>query len=373
MFNELPDDILVLIINQACSNPSEYLSLRNTNQHLYELIHNLENLYENYIGDYGDDIHTICKKKTTLKTFEWIFRNKVILSLKNIEELIIHNRYDIFSKGISYPHFLKLIFNRFYLYVEPQNDIFSLIETQNPLILAGIYNRVEIIKILLQGVQGIQGVQGDKDTANPYLNIIPSLLDISIKYNHKNVLSYLIINYYDSIDYCIQKKLNTIIHRIHNCEDILFYLMMNKKITLKPKHLNSMITMNYNDFFITYYSIEEPYTDFLQQSIDSNNIRIFNYITELHKEKMNPNTFTGFILQSKRPTLDFIYNLINNYLFLIEKDKPFLKVCIQCDINQDTLIVLIKEGYSYDEEDMRVVLEKKEIRLLEIMCHLLNC
>ena len=367
MFNELPDDILVLIINQACSNPSEYLSLRNTNQHLYELIHNLENLYENYIGDYGDDIHTICKKKTTLKTFEWIFRNKVILSLKNIEELIIHNRYDIFSKGISYPHFLKLIFNRFYLYVEPPNDIFSLIETQNPLILAGIYNRVGIIQLLLQGVQGNKGM------ANPYLNIIPSLLDISIKYNHKNVLSYLIINYYDSIDDCIQKKLNTIIHRIHNCEDILFYLMMNKKITLKPKHLNSMITMNYNDFFITYYSIEEPYTDFLQQSIDSNNIRIFNYITELHKEKMNPNTFTGFILQSKRPTLDFVYNLINNYLFLIEKDKPFLKVCIQCDINQDTLIVLIKEGYSYDEEDMRVVLEKKEIRLLEIMCHLLNC
>ena len=62
MFNELPDDILVLIINQACSNPSEYLSLRNTNQHLYELIHNLENLYENYIGDYGDHINTICKK-----------------------------------------------------------------------------------------------------------------------------------------------------------------------------------------------------------------------------------------------------------------------------------------------------------------------
>ena len=148
---------------------------------------------------------------------------------------------------------------------------------------------------------------------------------------------------------------------------------MNKKITLKPKHLNSMITMNYNDFFITYYSIDEPYNDFLQQSITSNNIRIFNYITELHKDKMNPNTFTEYILRGKKLTFDFVYNLVNNYLFLIEKDKPFLKVCIQCDINQDTLISLIKEGYSYDEEDMKVVLEKKDIRLLEVMCHLLNC
>ena len=87
---------------------------------------------------------------------------------------------------------------------------------------------------------------------------------------------------------------------------------------------------------------------------------------------MNPNMFTEYILQGKKLTFDFVYNLVNNYIFLIEKDKPFLKVCIQCDINQDTLISLIKEGYSYDEEDMRVVLEKKEIRLLEIMCHLLN-
>ena len=364
MFNELPDDILVLIINQACSKPSDYLSLRNTNHHLYEMVHNLENLYEKCTDNYENDIHTICKKKTTKKTFEWIFRNKAILSLQNIKELIIHNRYDIFRTGLSYQYFLKLIFNRFYLYVDPQNDIFSLIETKNPLILAGMYNRVGIIQLLLQG---------GKNMANPYLNIIPSLLDISIKYNHKNVLSYLIINYYDSIDDCIQKKLNTIIHRIHKCEDILFYLMMNKKITLKPKHLNSMITMNYNDFFITYYSIDEPYNDFLQQSITSNNIRIFNYITELHKDKMNPNTFTEYILRGKKLTFDFVYNLVNNYLFLIEKDKPFLKVCIQCDINQDTLISLIKEGYSYDEEDMKVVLEKKDIRLLEVMCHLLNC
>ena len=102
----------------------------------------------------------------------------------------MNNRYDIFIDGLTYEHFLKIIFNRFYMYVEQDNDIFTLTDTKNPLILAGIYNRKEIIKILLQGKPGIP---------NPYIDIIPSLFNISIKYSHKNILSYLIINFYENI------------------------------------------------------------------------------------------------------------------------------------------------------------------------------
>ena len=115
-------------------------------------------------------------------------------------------------------YFLKIIFNRFYIYIESDNDIFSLTSTKNPLILAGMYNRIEIIKLLLDKTRNI---------VNPYIDIIPSLLDISIKYNHKNLLSYLILNYYNLISNLIQTKLNTIINRIDNCEDILFYLLVD--------------------------------------------------------------------------------------------------------------------------------------------------
>ena len=127
MLDELPDELLITIINQVCSKPSEYLSLRNTNKYIYSIIHNLTDLYKNKENDYEDDINIICKKTTSIDTFRWIFKNKIKISLKNIKELIINNRYDIFNDGLNYNHFLKMIFNRFYIYIDPHshNDIFS--------------------------------------------------------------------------------------------------------------------------------------------------------------------------------------------------------------------------------------------------------
>ena len=90
----------------------------------------------------------------------------------------------------------------------------------------------------------------NRDSKNPYLNITTVLLDISIKHNHKNLLSYLIINHFSSIEDSIQRKLIKIIYRISKCEDILFYLMINHKITLNQKHLSGLILMGYNDFFM---------------------------------------------------------------------------------------------------------------------------
>ena len=52
-----------------------------------------------------------------------------------------------------------------------------------------------------------------------------------------------------SIEYnlSINDKINTMIHRISNCEDILFYLMINEKIKLSLKHWCSIIMMDYHD------------------------------------------------------------------------------------------------------------------------------
>ena len=363
MIHKLPDDVLTTIIDRACSKPSEYLSLRNVNHYLYSIINNLSDLYEGDLNSYEEDITLICKKNTSVETFQWILRNKIQFTLQNIKELIIYNRYDVFSNGFNYNHFLKIIFNRFYIYVDPHSDIFSYIETQNPLIIAGMYNRIGIIQLLLKGQENVM---------NPYLNMIPSLFDLSMKHNHKNILSYLINQYYPLISDTIQKKLNTIIHRISNCEDILFHLMINNKIKLSLKHWCSIIRMNYSDFFITYYPNDSASTQPLQQCIASNNIIIFNYIMKINENKICTKRFTNLILQGKVPSQDFIHNIVNNHLSLIDRDKNFIKLCIKSDINQDTVIALLHEGFIFDEEDMKEVLKKKKYIILEIMCYKRN-
>ena len=182
-----------------------------------------------------------------------------------------------------------------------------------------MYNRIGIIQLLLKGQENVM---------NPYLNMIPSLFDLSMKHNHKNILSYLINQYYPLISDTIQKKLNTIIHRISNCEDILFHLMINNKIKLSLKHWCSIIRMNYSDFFITYYPNDSASTQPLQQCIASNNIIILNYIMKINENKICTKRFTNLIFRGKVRSQDFIHNIVNNHLSLIDRDKNFIKLCM---------------------------------------------
>tara|TARA_B100000427_G_C15477038_1_gene581215 strand:- start:957 stop:1352 length:396 start_codon:yes stop_codon:yes gene_type:complete len=130
--------------------------------------------------------------------------------------------------------------------------------------------------------------------------------------------------------------------------------------------------MNYSDFFITYYPNDSASTQPLQQCIASNNIIIFNYIMKINENKICTKRFTNLILQGKVPSQDFIHNIVNNHLSLIDRDKNFIKLCIKSDINQDTVIALLHEGFIFDEEDMKEVLKKKKYIILEIMCYKRN-
>ena len=130
--------------------------------------------------------------------------------------------------------------------------------------------------------------------------------------------------------------------------------------------------MNYSDFFITYYPNDSPSTQPLQQCIESNNIILFNYIMKVNRTKICTDLFTHLILQSNEPSHEFIHNIVNNHLSLIDRDKNFIKLCIQCDLVPGTVIALIHEGFIFDEEDMKEVLEKKEYTVLETMCYKRN-
>ena len=154
--------------------------------------------------------------------------------------MIIHDRYDVFKKGYFYKQFLDIIFNRFHISLENYQDIFSLVESYNPLIIAGNYNRINIIRLLLE----------QSTVGNNYIKLVPDLFDISIKYNHKRLLTYLIIKHFDKIKELIDDKLLQIIYRINNCEDILFYLYKIKKYRFYSKHYQGIIINKYNDFFL---------------------------------------------------------------------------------------------------------------------------
>lgn len=364
MLNDIPNDILMIIINHVCSKPSDYLLIKGVNKNINSIINKLDRVYEGDGTCYNDDLNNICKKDTSIMAFKWLFKNRIKLSLDNINELIINDRYDVFNYGLEYHHFLKVIFNRFYIYVDPQNDIFSLIQTMNPLIFAGIHNRLKIIQILLNGV---------KDIDNPYKQIIPSLLDISIKYNHKNILSYLITKYYDLLSNSIQTKLNMIIFRISNCEDILFYLMVNKKIRLEEKHFPGIATMGYNDFFIKYYPTNSPrYYDILKSSIETNNITIFNYILQKNKKTTKSGYISGLFIKNIDFSVEFLHNLINKHIHIIKLNTPLIRICIQCNVENDYILKLIEMDFMFTKEDMKVVLENGNIKLLEYLCHKFN-
>ena len=370
MLNDIPDEILRYIINKSCNNPKDYIYFKNINKRCFNIITSFENLYQGKENTYENEINDLCIKQTSIKDFEWLFKNDVIFTLQNIKQLIIHNRVDVFKKGLFYSTFLDILFNRFYIPSSNIEDIFTIVEINNPLLVAGTYNRIEIIKLLVE-----------KSTiGNPYINCIPSLLDLSIKYNKKNLLSYLIINQPEEITKNIDNRLLSIIHRIQNCEDILFHLFINKKIKLYSKHIDGLIIKHYNALFKYWYKTKNKSNynrGYLSQCVAHNNVELFNFIFEKHKNTISKLDFSNILFENRRSEnyLDkklFIYNLLNNYREYIDKDSILVNICILNDIEEQSIIQLIHEGYTYNHDDMVTVLKRNQILLLEKMCRKIN-
>ena len=49
-----------------------------------------------------------------------------------------------------------------------------------------------------------------------------------------------------------------------------------------------------------------------------------------------------------------------------------VKLCIQNDIESNKIISLVHQGFIFDDEDMKLSLDKKKYRLLELMCKKIN-
>lgn len=305
----------------------------------------------------------LCKKNTSTGTFKWLMKNNIFFSLSNIKNLIINNRIDVIKSGFFYKEFLDLLFNRFYIDNTKNTDIFTITENMNPIIIAAEYNRLEIVKLLLEC----------SNHGNPFLNMIPSLLDISIKYTNKTLLSYLINKYPNKIQKDIELVATTILFRFQKSEDIMFHLLQNKQIEITRKTIIGAISKNYYDFFVHCYNnykneVKNNNQDYIIKCVEVNSINILNFLLS-NGSNINKTIFSNVFFKKKKNDKSFIENIIKNHQCLISKEKPLIRLSIENGIENELLIMLINNGYTYNEEDIINSINNKNIELSK---HMIN-
>lgn len=373
MIDLLPKEIVENILNQFNydNDPFKYYDLRYVNSLFNQIVMSKTRMYPHLPFKYdkrtniSQRINNLCCKKTSVETFEWIMKNGISFHLHHIRNLIMKNRLDVLKVGARYLDFLDVLFNRFYL--NDFSDLFTFSDSTSPLIIAGTYNKVEIVKFLVES----------SNYGNPYLSGIGALFELSIKHTHRNLLSYLINKHYEKIKDKLDIKIYQIIQRFNNIEDILFFLVLTKRIDINQRFLAVLIVKKkYNDLFIfCFLKIfkSKKFLDtenLLSQCILYNNYDIFNFLLSEDRLKINNSRFTFLLvdnMDSKKINNEFIFNLINNYKNKLTNDISIIKICLENNFDEDFIIKLVNDNLYYSLEEIEIVLKTKNIKLLKLM------
>lgn len=394
MIDNLPEDIINLIFNNLEeNNPYKYdmgkvsflkmdinfiLSLKGINHFFKRYIEEKEYMWvkiskDNYLESYqnidptpgaiidsrSSQINYLCLKNTPCHVFRWLMDNNIVLSLKNIQNLIIKNRVDVIQTGFHYQDFLKTIFNKFHL--AASNDIFGISQNKSPMIEAVKYDRVEIVKLLLES----------SSYGNPFVDQIESIFIEAIKYIHRGTLSYLIVNHYERLSQTVNRKFSTLIMRFNNIEDILFYIVVNNKSDVTRDNMKSMISKNYIELFqhcyIKYgYDQLKNNSDLLSKCIEYNCFVLFDYLMTKNAY-IHPSVFSSLFLSKRKHNIVFVNMILDKYLKLIPLKEKLITMCIREKIDDKRISHLILQGYHYDEKDIIEVLNVKNITLAKVM------
>lgn len=358
MINNLPTEIISKIIYNNNFTPIEILKLKNISL-FKDVIDDFKMLYKDYSIHEEEEIkmNKICLSNISCNTFQWLYENNYCFSLGNIKNMIENNRYDLIEKGIEYNYFKKILYNRFYLFSTNDMINIDIADHQNPIMIAGVFNRINILDLLIKN--------NDKYN-NDYPMMEISLLDVSIKYDNKELLSYLILNYYDKIKEILPSKMKYIINRISNCEDILFYLIMSKNLKPFHKMLDYCILKRYNGFFkYTYPKVLNKHNVLLMKScIVNDNIEIFNYL--FNDSSISCERFTDLLLYNK-PSVGFIEDIYNNHYKLLDNKQRIIKYLLESNSNSDIIIKLINRGFIYDYTEIQMAVDNKNTEILRSM------
>ena len=396
MLNDLPDDLLHIIILKMDNRgkitgkpfPSEFpisylKSLRDTSKKFRDIINNLKDFWKSENEEDKDAIIDLFSKpkcynsvyisrsaniqmedllnyNISKSTFKWLLDNNVQLSLQNINKIIKNNRIDLLKVGFFYEPFLKILFNRFYVDVTEHNNLLSTSnESLNPIIVAGSYQRIEIIDILLKS----------STIGNPYIKEVDNLFILSIKKGYKKLLSYIVINHTDSIKDNIQKKINQIISRIDNIEDILFYLLVNGIIKSTEDIIKYSIMKNYNDLFFHLIGkkkiVINQYIDLLDSAIEGNNYVILDYLIKMNDMDVSNIRLSRIFKKKKYIKKEFIENIIKNHINILKDIEDLILICLEINISDETIIKLINNGFTITDDCLQKCLSEKRYYLLE--------
>lgn len=378
MFDLLPTEVTENILNfyDYKDDPLSFYELRYVNKQFKNYVLSKTRIFPHIPFKYDKTsrisrkMNDFCCKKTSLETFEWLMKNKISFHLYHIRNLIMKNRLDVLRLGTKYLEFLDVLFNRFYM--NDFNDLFTYSESTSPLIIAGTYGKLDIIRLLLDC----------SSYGNPYLNGIGALFELSVKHYHKHVLSYLIDNHYEKIKDKLNIKIFSIIQGFNNIDDILFYLVMSKKIIINDRFLTCLITKNiYNDLFFYCFLNNKNNNDnnnndiiidkknLLCHTIIYNNYDIFNFLLCENRYNIESNYLSHLIVDNicLKTSEEFIINLLNNHNNKIKRDIPLISICLQKNINDDFIIDLINNGFYYSYDEIEIVVKKKNLRLLKIL------
>lgn len=360
--NLLPVEIYdIILTNFHNYNPIHLYKLRIINRNFRDSIDNVD--YVTIKPYKFEDIFNKLAYTGMVKTFKWLFNNKLIININNINNIIIHNRDDVFDLILSYDYLINTIFNRMNYHNENVNsfDIISLSKSNNPLMVCGMNydkknSKLNIIKELLNC----------KIKNNPYIYQLPGLFEICIKYNNIVIIKYLITNYYDKIDHLIYK-----IYNLNKVEDILYYLIESNKIKIDELLLINLIKKKYNEIFI--YCLNKTnivdYSKIIYTISRYKNIDLYDYINNITDINHNDiiTVLSNNIVDDKNKY--FIENMINNNLDNIDINKPLINLCLANKLNNDIIINLIKKNYLIEITDIELALKNRNIVLVE---HLSN-
>lgn len=332
------------------------------------LFTNVDRKYINVCKTRSNEVSRFCSTKDTpTSTFKWLMDNNIFFSLPNICELIKNNRLDVIHLGYHYSDFLNMLFNRFYMNNEilrDNNYIFTSTHSLNPIIVAAENNHVSIIKSLLES----------SSIANPFIKEIPNIFDIAIKFCYNNLVNYIIINHYSEISELIDNKVLKIIHRFDDCQDIIFYLILNKKIKITLKLLTGCIYKSYNKLFKCIYDKSEydkiDCNELIKKTVEYNNYTIFSYLinnTDYVLLNHNRDNFTRSLIKKKNIQKEFLEYVLLNHIELLSENYELVRFSIYVGVDNNVVQYLIENGFSYNKDDLYKPLDDENIELLKYL------
>ena len=231
---ELIDNILLYLKDY---DPLSLYKIKFTNKLFYKKINLIKDNYnKNYIIEnisFQNKINTLCYKGD-ISIFKWLFKNNIVLTENNVVNLVSNNRKDILKECFKYNDILSIIFNNKYDILIFINE--RLVKTESPLIIAGNNNHFDIVKLLLE----------TNIFNNPFHKQIDILLESLIIKNHKTIITYIFVHHFEKID-SNNYIIDNFIKNLNNIDDIIYYLILSKKIIINNALILTCIDKGYNE------------------------------------------------------------------------------------------------------------------------------